>query len=122
MNIILTFPSLILALAIIGMLGPNLLNVLLSIAAVGWASYARIIRGAVLALKEREYILAVQAAGGSNRRIIWRHILPNILSPVIVLSSLDMGKIILSISGLFLVFPAFRFWGLALSRRLRSGG
>lgn len=118
-NIVLAFPGLILALAIIGILGPSLLNLLVSIVAVGWAPYARIIRGAVLALREREYILAVQAAGGSNGRIILRHILPNILSPIIVLSSLDMGKIILSISGLsFLGLgaqPPTPEWGMMLS-------
>ncbi len=118
-NIVMAFPSLILALAIIGMLGPSLLNLLLSMAAVGWAPYARIIRGIVLTLKEREYIVAVHAAGGSNGRIILGHIFPNMLSPIIVLSSLDMGKIILSISGLsFLGLgaqPPTPEWGVMLS-------
>ena len=118
-NIVLAFPSLILALAIIGMLGPSLLNLLVSMAVVGWAPYARIIRGVVLSVKEREYIVAVHAAGASRRRIILRHILPNMLSPLIVLSSLDMGKIILSISGLsFLGLgaqPPTPEWGVMLS-------
>jgi peptide/nickel transport system permease protein len=118
-NIVLAFPSLILALAIIGMLGPSLLNLLVSMAAVGWAPYARITRGIVFTLKEREFIIAIQAAGGSNGRIIVRHILPNMLSPIIVLSSLDMGKIILSISGLsFLGLgaqPPTPEWGVMLS-------
>ena len=118
-NIVLAFPSLILALAIIGMLGPSLLNLLISMAVVGWAPYARIIRGIVLSLKEREYIVAVHAAGASWRRVILRHILPNMLSPLIVLSSLDMGKIILSISGLsFLGLgaqPPTPEWGVMLS-------
>jgi peptide/nickel transport system permease protein len=118
-NIVLAFPSLILALAIIGMLGPSLFNLLFSVAMVRWAPYARIIRGIVLTVKEREYIVAVHAAGGSDGRIILRHILPNMLSPIIVLSSLDMGKIILSISGLsFLGLgaqPPTPEWGVMLS-------
>lgn len=99
-DILLAFPSLILALVIAGLLGPSLINVMIALASVWWVGYARIIRGMVLSVKEKEYVLAARACGTSGFGIIARHILPNILSPVIVLATLDMGKLILAISGL----------------------
>ncbi len=99
-DVLLAFPGLILALVIAGMLGPGLLNVMLAVASVWWVGYARVIRGMVLSVKEKEFVLAARACGTSELGIIVRHILPNILSPVIVLATLDMGKLILAISGL----------------------
>ncbi|AIS52198.1 dipeptide transport system permease protein DppC [Thermoanaerobacter kivui] len=99
-DIMLAFPGLILALVIAGMLGPGLLNVMLALALVWWVGYARVVRGMVLSVKEKEFILAARACGTSECGIIIRHILPNIISPVIVLTTLDMGKLILAISGL----------------------
>lgn len=99
-DVLLAFPGLILALVIAGMLGPGLLNVMLALSLVWWVGYARVIRGMVLAVKEKEFILAARACGTPELGIIVRHILPNVLSPVIVLATLDMGKLILAISGL----------------------
>ncbi|KUK36368.1 MAG: Binding-protein-dependent transport systems inner membrane component [Thermacetogenium phaeum] len=99
-DVLLAFPGLILALVIAGMLGPGLLNVMLALSAVWWVGYARVIRGMVLSVKEKEFVLAARACGTSELGIISRHILPNVLSPVIVLATLDMGKLILAISGL----------------------
>lgn len=99
-DVLLAFPSLILALVIAGMLGPGLMNVMLAVASVGWVGYARVIRSMVLSVKEKEFVLAARACGTPEFGIITRHILPNVLSPVIVLITLDMGKLILSISGL----------------------
>lgn len=99
-DILLAFPSLILALVIAGMLGPGLLNVMLAVAAVGWVGYARMIRGLVLSVKEKEYVMAARASGTPECVIVIRHILPNVLSPVIVLATLDIGSLVLSISGL----------------------
>lgn len=99
-DILLAFPSLILALVIAGMLGPGLLNVMLAVSAVGWVGYARMIRGLVLSVKEKEYIMAARASGTPEWVIVIRHILPNVLSPVIVLATLDIGSLVLSISGL----------------------
>jgi len=99
-DILLAFPDLILALVIAGMLGPGLLNVMLAVASVWWVGYARVIRGMVLSVKEKEFVLAARACGTSEFGIVLRHILPNVLSPVIVLATLDMGKLILAISGL----------------------
>lgn len=99
-DILLAFPSLILALAIAGMLGPSLINVLIGIAAVGWATYARVVRGMILSVREKEYIEAAQALGIPPWRLALHHLLPNVLSPVVVLASLDMGSLLLSISAL----------------------
>ncbi len=97
---LMAFPSLILALAIAGMLGPSLTNVMIAIAATRWVGYTRIIRGVTLSIKEKEYITAVRASGASDLRIIFYHILPNAISPIIILATLDIGRIILSITAL----------------------
>ncbi len=94
------FPSLILALAVAGALGPGLFNVLLAAGAVWWVGHARIIRGITLGARQMEYVTAARAAGASNLRIIVLHIAPNILGPIIVIASLDVGWIILGIAGL----------------------
>ena len=99
-DVLLAFPGLILALAIAGMLGPGIINVMIALAAVHWVGYARIIRGMVISIKEKEYVLAARAGGAKKFSLIWRHILPNMMSPIIVLATLDMGSIILTISGL----------------------
>ena len=99
-DLLLAFPSLILALAVAGALGPSLFNVLLAAGAVWWVGHARIIRGVTLGARQMEYVTAARAAGASNLRIILRHIAPNILGPIIVIASLDVGWIILGIAGL----------------------
>jgi peptide/nickel transport system permease protein len=99
-DLLLAFPGLVLAVAIAGTLGPGLLNLLVAMAAVWWAGYARLIRGMVLAARQREYVEAARAAGASHRRIMALHIWPNILGPVVVLVTLDLGWIVLGISGL----------------------
>ncbi len=99
-DVLLAFPGLILALVIAGMLGPGLLNVMIAIASVWWVGYARVIRGIVLSIKEKEFVLAARSSGTSHFGIIVRHILPHVLSPVIVLATLDMGSLILAIAGL----------------------
>ena len=99
-DLLLAFPSLILALAVAGALGPGLFNVLLAAGAVWWVGHARIIRGVTLSARQMEYVTAARAAGAGSRRIILRHIAPNILGPIIVIASLDVGWIILGIAGL----------------------
>lgn len=99
-DIVLAFPSLILALAIAGMLGPSLINILIGLSAVGWATYARVVRGMVLSIKEKEYVEAGRCCGASSWQLIRRHILLNVVSPIVVLASLDMGGLLLSISAL----------------------
>lgn len=99
-DLLLSFPSLILAVAIAGMLGPGLHHVMAALSAVGWAGYARIIRGMVLSMRERPFVEAARALGATDRHVMISHIGRNVLGPVLVLATLDMGWIILGISGL----------------------
>lgn len=97
---VLAFPSLILAIVIAGLFEPSLLTLMLALASVWWVGYARIIRGLVLTVRERPYIEAARIGGAREIRVFGRHVLPNILPPVIVLVTLEMGTIILAISAL----------------------
>lgn len=97
---ILAFPSLILALVIAGLFNPSLTTVMLAMASVWWVTYARIIRGLVMSARERPFIEAARAVGASEPRILVRHILPNVMSPVVVLATLEIGSIILAITAL----------------------
>jgi peptide/nickel transport system permease protein len=99
-DLLLAFPGLLLAVAVAGVLGPGLANVTLALAAVWWAGYARLIRGLVQQVACREYVEAARALGLSPLRVMWRHILPNILGPIAVVASLDSGAIVMSIAGL----------------------
>jgi len=118
-DVLLAFPGLILALVIVGLLGPSLMNLTIALVAVGWVRYARIVRSSILSVKEKGFVEAARAMGCSDIRIATRHILPNVLSPVIVLATLNMGGIILSIAGLsFLglgVQPPTPEWGAMLN-------
>ncbi len=97
---ILSVPSLLLGLAIVGTLGPGLGSLVIGLASIWWVSYARVVRGLVLSLRERPYVDAARALGASNARIVYRYILPGILPAVTVLASLEMGELVLAISGL----------------------
>ncbi len=99
-DVLLAFPALILALAIAGVLGPSITSVMIGIVTVAWADYARVMRGQVLAARERQYVEAARAIGARNGRILVRHLLPNVLPPILVLASLEMGGLILALSGL----------------------
>lgn len=119
MDVLLAFPLLLLALAITGVLGPGLRNIIISLVAASWAQYARIVRGAVLAEKNKPYIEAARAGGASHARVLARHVLPNIIAPVIVWTTLDTGVMLLAVSSLsFLglgVKPPAAEWGAMLS-------
>ncbi|UAL54836.1 MULTISPECIES: nickel transporter permease [Metabacillus] len=93
-------PEFILAIAIAGFLGPSLVNLMISVVLVKWISYTRVVRGIVLSEREKEYVLAAKVGGCPAWKIIIRHLLPQILSPVLVLAALDVGKVILIISSL----------------------
>jgi peptide/nickel transport system permease protein len=115
----LAFPTILLAIAIIAVLGPNFINLVVVIGISGWVTYARIARGQVLSVREKEYVEAIRAQGGSRWRIVWRHILPNILSPLIVVATLDLARTIILESTLsFLglgIQPPTPSWGGMLS-------
>ncbi|MDQ3399523.1 MAG: nickel transporter permease [Candidatus Limnocylindria bacterium] len=99
-DVILAFPALILALAIVGVLGPGIGSVMIGVVSVAWADYARVMRGLVLAARERQYVEAARATGTPNARILLRHLLPNVFPPIVVLASLEMGGLILAVSAL----------------------
>lgn len=99
-DLLLAFPLLVLALAITGFIGVGMGSVLIGVVSVWWASYARIVRGLVLSLRERPFIEAAQSVGVRPARLIIRHVIPNVISPIIVLATLEMGGLILAISGL----------------------
>jgi peptide/nickel transport system permease protein len=102
-------------LAVVGVLGPGLANVIVVLGVVGWVSFSRVVRGDVFSIREREYVLAARAIGLSGRRIILRHILPNAAPSVIVLATLDVATTIIAESSLsFLglgVQPPTVTWG-----------
>ena len=118
-NILMAFPYVLLAISVIAALGPGLRNAMIAISIVGIPYYARIVRGTVLSLREQEFIQAEIALGASDLRIIFRHILPNVLSPIIVAATLDVGWMIVMAAGLsFLGLgaqPPDAEWGLMLS-------
>jgi len=118
-DVLLAFPSIILALAIVGMLGPSLTNVLIGMVAVWWVDYARVVRGLTLKVVQNDYVLSAHCCGCGHRRMILRHILPNVIPSVIVLATLELGALMLAISGLsFLGLgaqPPTPEWGTMLS-------
>jgi peptide/nickel transport system permease protein len=99
-DILMAFPYILLAIAIVGGLGPGLRNAMLAIAIVGFPIYTRLVRSIVLSLREREFVEAARALGAGDPVILGRHILPHLLSPVIVAFSLDVGFKILATAGL----------------------
>jgi peptide/nickel transport system permease protein len=115
----LAFPLILLALAIAAILGPSLQNLVLVMALTTWMIYARVVRGVTLSLREREFIQAARAIGVDNARIMWRHILPNLLAPVMVIWTLELARVILMESALsFLgvgVPPPTPTWGRMLA-------
>jgi peptide/nickel transport system permease protein len=99
-DVLMAFPYILLAIAIVGGLGPGLRNAMIAIAIVGFPLYTRLVRSVVLSLREREFVEAARALGAGNGVILGRHILPHLLSPVIVAFSLDVGVKILATAGL----------------------
>ena len=118
-DIFLTFPTFILAMFMISILGTGMTNVILAVSLTHWAWYARIIRGLVLTLKNREYILAARVAGTGPFGLLRHHILPPVAAQLIILSTLDIGHMMLHVSGLsFLglgVTPPMAEWGVMIS-------
>ena len=99
-DVLLAFPGILLAIAIAGVLGPSLKNVIIALCALGWVGYTRLVRGQVLSLREREYVLSAKALGAKDFYIIFKHILPNTLSPVIVTATFGVAGVILAESSL----------------------
>ncbi|MCC5909373.1 MAG: ABC transporter permease subunit [Clostridiaceae bacterium] len=118
-DIILSFPDMVLAIAVVGMLGPGLVNTVLALSLIWWTKYARLSRVLVMSIKNREYIDAGRMAGGSPLKLITRYIFPNIISPLVVQLAIDIGSMMLAIAGLsFLglgVQPPAPEWGNMLN-------
>ncbi len=118
-DVLLSFPRLILLLAVIALFRPSIYLLVVMLGVTGWMGTARIVRGEVLSLREREFVLAARALGFSTPRILFRHILPNILAPVIVAATLNIGNTILleaSLSFLGLgVQPPAASWGSVIN-------
>jgi peptide/nickel transport system permease protein len=118
-NAFLSFPGILLAIAFAAFLGPGISKVILALVITGWAGYARLARAQVLKVKELEYILAARSVGASHRRILSRHLLPNILQPVLIQATVGMAGAILAESTLsFLglgVLAPMPSWGAMLN-------
>ncbi len=119
-DMFLAVPGLILALAFAALLGRNLENILIALMLVSWPGYTRLVRGQVLSVREISYVEAARAVGAKTRRIVMKHILPNVLSVVIVASTLDLGTIVIStaaLSFLGLGAPSYAAeWGIMIAR------
>lgn len=114
-DIQLAFPAILLALAITAVIGPSIPNLILTLGITRWVSYARLIRGGVLSTRAEEFVLSAIVSGSSNRRIIFKHVLPNVVTPVIILAALHLGQMIIYESSLsFLglgIQPPTPSWG-----------
>ena len=99
-DVTLSFPGLLLALAFVAALGPSVLTIILVIGLTGWERYARVVRAEVLALREKDFVEAARAMGVGTTRILCRHLLPNTFSSIIVLSTLQVAQAILAESAL----------------------
>ena len=111
----LAFPFLLLALAVVASVGPGLLNVILILGIAGWATFARVVRAQVLSIKQREYVEAVRALGAAQPMIVARHVVPNVLTPIIVLSTATVANNIV-------VEASLTFLGLGVQATLPSWG
>jgi peptide/nickel transport system permease protein len=118
-DMVIAVPALVLALVIVMVLGNSIVNLMIAIAAVAWPSYARLVRGEVLRIKQLEYVTGAQAIGRRSSGIVFRHILPNAIGPVLIVASLDIGSIVLTAAALsFLGLgpePGYTDWGQMIS-------
>ncbi len=119
MNAFLSFPGILIAIAFVAFRGPGIFNLVIALSIGGWVGYARLVRGQVLAAREREFVEAARALGASDLRIVVRHILPNIIQPVVVQAAIGMaGAILAEATMSFLglgVPPPTASWGTMLN-------
>jgi peptide/nickel transport system permease protein len=114
-DIVLAFPSIVLAMAIVAATGAGLSHIMLAMLITGWPQYARLMRGQVLSIKQREHVEAARALGASDARVLARHLIPHCVSPVVVAASMDLGNILLLAAGLSFIglgaIPPQPEWG-----------
>lgn len=113
-DVFLSFPPLLLAIALVTLLGPGLTNAIIAIVVSWWPWYTRLVRGQAISIKERKFVQAAETIGTSKAKIIFSHIVPNCISPVIVQASMDIGGVIMTVASL-------SFLGLAPSSLSRNG-
>ncbi len=122
-DILLAFPGILLAIALMSVLGPSLNNVILALCIIGWVGYARLVRGQILSLRNFEYVIAAKSLGAGHLRVISKHILPNIMGPLLVQITFGLAGVIVAEAGLsFLGLgtqPPTPSWGLMLSEGRR---
>ena len=118
-DVFLSFPPLLLAIAMVSILGSSLTNAIIAIAISWWPWYTRLVRGQAISVKERKFVQAAETIGTPRHRIIFSHILPNTISPVIVQASMDMGGVILTVASLSFLGLGAQLptpeWGLMIS-------
>jgi peptide/nickel transport system permease protein len=114
-DVLLAFPFVLLAMVVIVVLGPSLPNLILVLSVFGWVGYARVVRATTLAIKEREFVEAARTVGATSPRIIWRHILPNVFAPAIVIATFVASSAIIAEA-------ALSFLGLGLPTAIPSWG
>jgi peptide/nickel transport system permease protein len=114
-DVFLAFPGILLAIALVAVLGPSLLHVVFALVVIGWVGYARLARGQVLSLREQEYVLAARASGASTRRVVLRHLMPNVLPLILVQASLGLA-------GAMLAEASLSFLGLGIQPPTPSWG
>ena len=114
-----SFPSSLLALAIVGVLGPSLVNMVVVFVVLWWAPFARIVRASVVKLRESAFVMAAESAGSSRAAIVFKHILPNSISPIIVLATMRIAAVIMHIAGFSFIGlgsqPPAADWGVMLN-------
>ena len=114
-DILLAFPGILLAIALVAVLGPSINNEIFALAIIGWVGYARLVRGQVLKVREMEYVTAAKALGAKSPRVIALHVLPNVMNPVIVMATLGLA-------GAILAEAALSFLGLGVQPPTPSWG
>jgi peptide/nickel transport system permease protein len=118
-DVLLAFPGILLAIALVAVLGPSLVNVVMALSVIGWVAYARLVRGQVLRTRELEYVHAARALGAGVPRILWRHVIPSTIPALVVQATLGMAGAILSEASLsFLglgVQPPTPSWGTMIN-------
>lgn len=120
LDVMLAFPGLLLAITVVAVLGPGLRNAMIAVGIASIPTYARVVRASILAEKTKPYVEAARTIGVPTTRLLWRHLLPNVVSPLIVLSTLGVGSAILAAAGLSFVGLGAQLptpeWGAMLSR------
>ena len=118
-DMMLSFPGVVLAIAIAGIMGGSAINAILALVVVSWAKYARMVRSLVIKIRSQDFIAASIVSGAKTPKILWRHVLPNILPIVVVTGAMDIGTMMMEVAGLsFLGFgaqPPTPEWGLMLN-------